>query len=78
MQISLISYVKKCPHFENARWSCAAESAEEKIGSTQYNLTGKIGMFQEEHLKFMCEISRTHNEVSKTAFSAYIQYIAVD
>ena len=63
MQISLISYVTKCPHFEPARWSCASENAEEKIGQTQYNLTGKIDMIQDEHLKFMCELSRTNNEV---------------
>ncbi|XP_066917897.1 cytoplasmic FMR1-interacting protein 2-like isoform X2 [Clytia hemisphaerica] len=64
MQISLISYVKSCPHFESARWSCAADNAEEKIGSTQYNLTGKIALIQDEHLRFMCEISKTHNEYS--------------
>lgn len=64
MQISLISYVKSCPHFESARWSCAADNAEEKIGSTQYNLTGKIALIQDEHLRFMCEISKTHNEVN--------------
>ena len=63
MQISLISYVKKCPHFEAARWSCASENAEEKIGMTQYNLTGKIDLIQDEHVKFMCELSRANNEV---------------
>ena len=68
MQISLISYVKSCPHFESARWSCAAENAEEKIGMIQYNLTGKIEVIQEEHLKFMCEISRTYNEVRAKSF----------
>lgn len=63
MQISLISYVKKCPHYDPSRWSCAAENAEEKIGLTQYNLTGKIDQLQDEHLKFMCELSRAKNEV---------------
>ena len=40
MQISLIEYIKRCPHFDAAKWSCASENAEEKIGMTQYNLTG--------------------------------------
>lgn len=62
MQISLISYIKSCPHFDSARWSCTSDNAEEKIGTTQYNLTGKIEWLQEEHLKFMCELSRTNNE----------------
>ena len=63
MQISLISYVKNCPHFEAARWSCASDNAEEKVGATNYNLTGKIDSIQEEHLRFMCELARTNNEV---------------
>ena len=63
MQISLISYVKNCPHFDASKWSCASENAEEKIGMTQYNLTGKIDIIHDEHIKFMSELSRVNNEV---------------
>ena len=63
MQISLVAYVKNCPHFDSTKWSCASDNADEKIGMTQYNLTGKIDQIQEEHLKFMCELAKISNEV---------------
>ncbi|XP_065670394.1 cytoplasmic FMR1-interacting protein 1 homolog isoform X3 [Hydra vulgaris] len=66
MQISLISYVKNCPHFDGSKWSCASENAEEKIGMMQYNLTGKIDSIRDEHVKFMSELSKINNEYNNT------------
>ena len=63
MQISLVAYVKNCPHFEPAKWSCASENAEEKVGTTQYNLVGRMEQIQEEHIKIISELARCSNEV---------------
>lgn len=64
MQISLVAYVKQCPHFELSKWSCAAERAEEKAGVSQYNLINRMGQIHEEHLKIISELARYSNEVS--------------
>ena len=64
MQISLVQYVKNCPHFETSKWSCAAGNAEEKAGSNQYNLLGRMGQLHDEHLKIISELARYSNDVS--------------
>ena len=63
MQISLVSYVKQCPHFETSKWSCAAGNAEEKAGVSQYNLVSRMSQIHEEHLKIISELARYSNEV---------------
>lgn len=78
MQISLISYVKNCPHFDPTKWSCAAENVEEKLGLTNYNLIGKIDYIQEEHLKFMCELARTNNEVRPYIFFLFQMFFNIE
>eukprot|EP00794_Sanderia_malayensis_P007099 gene7099-7902_t len=62
MQISLVQYVRKCPHFELSKWSCAAGNAEEKAGNNQYNLLGRMGQLQDEHLKIISELARYSND----------------
>ena len=69
MQISLIAYVKKCPHFEPSKWSCAAGNAEERAGLSQYNLLNRMGQIHEEHLKIISELARCSNDVSLISVS---------
>ena len=64
MQISLVNYVKQCPHFEGSKWTCAAENAEAKAGVNQYNLVNRMNQIHEEHLKIISELARYSNDVS--------------
>ena len=64
MQISLVNYVKQCPHFESSKWTCAAENAEAKAGVNQYNLVNRMSQIHEEHLKIISELARYSNDVS--------------
>ena len=64
MQISLVNYVKQCPHFEGSKWTCAAENAEAKAGVNQYNLVNRMSQIHEEHLKIISELARYSNDVS--------------
>ena len=72
MQISLVAYVKHCPHFELSKWSCAAGNAEEKAGVNQYNLLNRMGVIHEEHLKIISELARYSNDVSHHSGEYYI------
>eukprot|EP00795_Rhopilema_esculentum_P000673 gene673-10379_t len=74
MQISLIAYVKKCPHFEPSKWSCAAGNAEDRAGLSQYNLLNRMGQIHEEHLKIISELARCSNDFITSSSNSPITY----
>jgi len=66
VQIELVTYLKLCPHFESMRekWTAAAGGADDKV-IPQYNILTKMDSIREEHVKFISELARYNNEVTK-------------
>lgn len=76
MQISLVNYVKQCPHFESSKWTCAAENAEAKAGVNQYNLVNRMSQIHEEHLKIISELARYSNDFITSSSNSQMTYAA--
>ena len=46
------------------KWTAAADGADDKV-IPQYNILTKMDSIREEHVKFISELARYNNEVTK-------------
>eukprot|EP01137_Pigoraptor_chileana_P010276 Opistho-2@59637 len=62
MQITLLSYIKRCPHFEESRWMAAAEQASEERGDRQDNIMLAASSQKPEHFRFIADLTIRLND----------------
>ena len=62
MQIAPFNYIRKSPNYDSSKWQLCNSSSV----SSQSNLLGYIEMMKEEHDRFISELARHSNEVSKS------------
>eukprot|EP01136_Pigoraptor_vietnamica_P024486 Opistho-1_new@77605 len=62
MQLTLLSYIKRCPHFEESRWMAAAEQASEERSERQDNIVTAAMSQKPEHFKYIADLTIRLND----------------